>query len=193
MAIEPTATDDWQKRVARRATALLLTGRPGVGKTTVVRQVAEQLGRRPGGFYTDEVREGGASKGDRRGFRAVTFAGETWPIADVDRRKPPRVGRYGVDVAAIDRLATLLRPDREVAVYIIDEVGKMECLSSRFVEATRELLDSGLLVVATVGQKGAGFIADIKRRPDVELWEVTRQNRDDVPARVLGWVEQRLR
>jgi nucleoside-triphosphatase len=213
MAIEPSAGADRTEMTARRATALLLTGRPGVGKTTVVRRVAETLDRapasarviiqrassgeagrsdqkivgsrrRPGGFYTEEVRE----EGDRRGFRAVTFDGETCVIADVDFRAP-RVGRYGVDVAAIDRLAdTALRQRREVTVYIIDEIGKMECLSARFVEAVQALLDSGRTVVATVGQRGAGFIARVKHRPDAELWEVTRQTRDEMPARVLAWL-----
>jgi nucleoside-triphosphatase len=174
--------------MARRVTALLLTGRPGVGKTTIVKRVADQLDRTPGGFYTEEVRVRQA----RRGFRAVTFGGDAWPIADVDRRGPPRVGKYGVDLAAIDRLAdTALQPRRTVGLYIIDEIGKMECLSARFVEATQMLLDSGQLIVATIGQRGSGFIADVKRRPDTELWAVTRDNRDDIPGRVLDWIEQR--
>ena len=172
----------------RRAAILLLTGHPGVGKTTVVRKVAEKLDRRPAGFYTEEVRE----KAARRGFRAVTFDGNESVIADVDRRGPPRVGKYGVDVSAIDKLAdTALRP-KQSAVYIIDEIGKMECLSSRFVDATQKLLDSGQPVVATIGQKGGGFIAEVKRRADAELWVVTRENRDELPGRVLAWVEKQV-
>ena len=121
-------------------------------------------------------------------------------IADVDFRGTSRVGRYGVDVAAIDRLAdTALRPRpfdsaqgrRGAAIFIIDEIGRMECLSARFVEAAQTLLDAGRLVVATVGQRGSGFIADVKRRPDAELWDVTRQNRDEIPARVLAWIAAR--
>lgn len=203
MAIEPVTGGDRSELTARRATALLLTGRPGVGKTTLVLRVAERLKPRPGGFYTEEVREKAPReplKGERRGFRAVTFDGVASMIADVDFRRTPPVGRYGVDVAAIDRLAdAALRPRpfdsaqgrRDVAVFIIDEIGKMECLSERFVEATQALLDSGRLVVATVGERGSGFIADVKRRPDAELWEVTRQNRDEMPARVLAWIAAR--
>jgi nucleoside-triphosphatase len=173
---------------SEHATVLLLTGRPGIGKTTVVRTVAEKLRQNPSGFYTEEVRE----KGARLGFRAVTFDGEQSMIADVDRPGPPRVGKYGVDVSAIDRLAdTVLRQRRASAVYIIDEIGKMECLSTRFVEATQQLLDSGQLVVATIGQKGGGFITDVKQRADAELWVVTRENRDEMPGRVLEWIERR--
>ncbi len=81
---------------------LLLTGRPGVGKTTVARRLAGALRHRGlAGFYTEEVRE----RGRRRGFRAVTFDGWVRVIADVAHPGPARVGRYGVDVAAIDALA----------------------------------------------------------------------------------------
>ena len=83
------------------STVLLLTGRPGVGKTTVIRKVADALTReRLGGFYTEEVRE----HGRRRGFRAVTFDGWTRSIADIDHPGPAKVSRYGVDVVAIDEL-----------------------------------------------------------------------------------------
>jgi nucleoside-triphosphatase len=73
----------------------------------------------------------------------------------------------------------------------VDEIGKMECLSPTFVEAVRGLLIAGRPLVATVGERGGGFIAEVKRRPDVELWELTRANRDAMPARVLAWLEAR--
>ena len=70
----------------------------------------------------------------------------------------------------------------------LDEIGKMECLSPGFVAAMRALLDAGRPVVATIGERGGGFIAEVKRRPDVALWRLTRDNRDAVPARILTWL-----
>ena len=79
---------------------LLLTGPPGVGKTTALRRVCDALAIKPlCGFYTEEVRAGGV----RQGFRLVTFDGEERTIADVRRPGAPRVGKYGVDMAAIVR------------------------------------------------------------------------------------------
>lgn len=167
---------------------LLLTGTPGVGKTTALKKVAAGLGRRRrlSGFYTEEIRH----RGERRGFRAVTFGGRTATMAHVSVRGPARVGKYGVDVAVVDELArSALAPGGDV--YLIDEIGKMECLSREFVVAMRALLDTGSPVVATVALRGEGLIAEVKRRPDVETWQVTRANRTEIPERVLGWLQNR--
>jgi nucleoside-triphosphatase len=167
--------------------ALLLTGRPGVGKTTVLRAVAQLLaGAHLIGFYTEEIREAG----ERRGFRLVTFGGEAAVLAHVDL-PPPRVSKYGVDVAVIDRFAATLEGSHDrSAIYLIDEIGKMECLSAAFVEATTRILESGRPLVATVAQRGGGFIEQVKRRRDVDVWTVTQATRDTLPNRIVAWIRR---
>jgi nucleoside-triphosphatase len=159
---------------------------PGVGKTTVIRTVADMLAAQSlAGFYTEEIRE----RGERKGFRLVGFGGERGVIAHLDLPHTHRVGKYGVDVAIIDRLAVeTLRPDEKHDVYLVDEIGKMECLSARFVKAMRVLMDTGRFMVATISRKGGGFIVEVKARPDVVLWEVTQANRDTMPERVVAWL-----
>ncbi|MBI2882539.1 MAG: AAA family ATPase [Candidatus Methylomirabilis oxyfera] len=165
---------------------LLLTGRPGVGKTTAIHRIAASLvGWRLAGFYTDEIRE----SGQRQGFRAVSFDGSEKVMAHSNIHSPYRVGKYGVDLSVIDQLADLtlgLMP--EVDCYLVDEIGKMECYSQRFIAAVRTLLTSHCLVVATIALRGGGFIAEVKQRTDIEQWEVTLKNREELPERALAWL-----
>jgi nucleoside-triphosphatase len=160
----------------------LITAVPGAGKTTVIRRLAELAPRGTVGFYTEEIR----LRGERRGFRLVGLEGTEAIIAHVDFAKTHRVGKYGVDVAAIDAAvdATLERR-RGRRLYLIDEIGKMECLSARFVAAVNRLLDGSLPVIATVAKRGEGFISEVKQRADCELWTLTRENRDAMPAEIL--------
>jgi len=182
-----------------------------VGKTTVLKKVADRLasgrnGLNLRGFLTHEIRV----KGRRTGFKLAAFGGRDEILSHVDIRSPHRVGRYGVDVAALDRVvedelaveifaanqapAINQTPVAEAgSVFFIDEIGKMECFSRRFTEAVTAILDSGLPLVATVARKGGGFIARVKRRPDVELWEVTQDYRATMPGRVADWLDGRIK
>jgi nucleoside-triphosphatase len=171
-----------------RPHVLLVTGMPGVGKTTAIRRVAESLD--PGGlrgFYTEEIRAGG----ERHGFRLVSFGGVKRVIAHVDFAKTHRVGKYGVDVEALDESAKLLRPDPKALVYLVDEIGKMECLSDKFIAAMELLLAGPAPVVATVGARGSGFMTEVKSKPECELWQITRGNRDELPAQIIAWIAER--
>jgi len=169
--------------------ALLLTGRPGIGKTTVIRRVAEALkAERIAGFYTEELR----SRGERLGFRIVTLDGRSGTMAGVDIRSPHRVGKYGVDVAAIDALAAATLGPEAAEVFLVDEIGKMECASSAFVAAMHRLLAADRVLVASVALKGDGLIAEVKRLPGVVPREVTAQNRNRLPEEVVRWMRERL-
>ncbi len=61
----------------------------------------------------------------------------------------PGVGRYGVDLAAFERAAlpSLQEPGD---VVVIDELGKMELASTRFVNAVHDVLASARPVLASV-------------------------------------------
>jgi nucleoside-triphosphatase len=187
--IHDSGTGGEEILTASSANALLLTGTPGAGKTTVVRRVAEKLSdARIRGFTTAEIRKGG----ERVGFRIETFEGESAVLAHVSIRSEYRVSRYGADVAVLERIvgrALALSPKADV--YLVDEIGKMECLSDRFTEAVETLLDARRLLVATVALRGGGFIERVKRRPDIELWTVTRGNRETLPSDVIGWIARR--
>lgn len=164
---------------------LLVTGLPGIGKTTVVRATLENLGDiRCAGFYTEEKRRGG----QRTGFRIITLEGQEGILASIDRAKAPSVGRYTVHIEEFERLALpVIDPEITPAdLYVIDEIGKMELLSRRFRDKLVDLLARPANLLATIAKKGKGFIEQIKGRNDIELIEVTRDNRDRLPSEIAA-------
>lgn len=172
------------------AQSLFLVGRPGVGKTTIIKGIAQALGEDADGFYTEEMRE----HGKRQGFRLVGLRGETATLAHIGLkgRGRPRVGRYGVAVSAVDQVgvAALERAMTVGRVVIIDEIGKMELFSAAFKEAVLAAMESSAPTIATVMVRSHPWVDALKARPDVTLWEVTIANRDDMPSRVVSWVRR---
>jgi nucleoside-triphosphatase len=165
---------------------VLLTGEPGVGKTTVMETLAGLLSA-PAGFVTSEVREGGR----RTGFVIRTFKGEEAPLAKRQKGRGPRVGPYTVFLDGLESIGvkSIDAGISQAGVILIDEIGKMEAKSSAFRAAVLRALDSPSDVVATLGVSSEPFLASVRRRPDISLVEVTRSNRDDMPARIAAMLE----
>ena len=178
---------------------ILVTGVPGVGKTTLIRRVAGDLSRRLretaytgdlAGFYTQEIRK----QGIRQGFELVGLDGRKGILSHIDFKGGPSVGRYGVDVAGFEAfLESLPRPGPDVRLFIIDEIGKMECLSGIFRAWLTSLLDSKIPVIATIALRGTPFIEALKLRPDVRMFELTTQNREMLPGAIFEAVRNIMR
>jgi nucleoside-triphosphatase len=166
--------------------AWLLTGRPGVGKTTCLRRTLERLTVPAGGFFTEEVRE----EGERVGFTLVTLDGQRVILAHRRRRGGPRVGKYGVDVEALDRVGVPAIQDavRRRALVVIDEIGKMELASRPFRRAVEEALVTEVAVLGTILRAPHPWADGIKRRAGVAVLEVTPANREELPARLAALV-----
>jgi len=170
----------------KRPLRLLLEGRPGIGKTTVARRLLALLrdtGIPLGGFVTDEIRRGG----HRKGFAVQTVAGQWGVLAHVELPGPPRVGRYGVDLPAFERVALpAMAAPPPAGVVVVDELGKMELASAAFRDAMSDLLDRDVTVVATVHVHRHPFTDALKRRPDLRVIRVTEQSRDALPERLAA-------
>jgi nucleoside-triphosphatase len=173
----------------KRKPNILVTGAPGVGKTTLIAHVVRALPpRRAVGFLTHEIRE----EGTRRGFALESLTGVRSTLAHVDIQSRLRVGKYGVDVPSFeDYLDNVGFEDPDAGIVVIDEIGKMECLSSKFRRLALEILADDRPLIATIALHGGGLIADIKARADVHLITLTRANRDALLPGLLALIPPR--
>jgi len=157
---------------------ILLTGRPGCGKTTLIKRVVDELALPAGGFYTEEIRQ----RGERVGFKIITLSGEEAVFADVDFRTPQRLGKYGLDLAALETVGVeaLRTAVRGRQLVVIDEIGPMEIRSTIFRDVVHQVFDSPDVsgILGTITARSFPFTNTIKKRPDVSVIEVRPDNRE---------------
>jgi nucleoside-triphosphatase len=165
---------------------VLLTGRPGCGKTTLIKRVVNELALSVGGFYTEEIRQ----RGERVGFKVITLDGEEAVLAHVNLNTEQRVGKYGLDLHALERIGTeaIRMAVRARQLVVIDEIGPMEIKSRIFCDIANEALNSpdtsGIL--GTITARSFPFTNAIKKRHDITLIEVHPKNREQLVSDLLG-------
>jgi nucleoside-triphosphatase len=167
---------------------ILLTGKPGIGKTTAIRRITDGLAPNTAkGFLSYEIRE----KGRRFGFAIETLSGRRGTLAHVDLNTGFRVSKYHVSVEDIDSvIIPELRDARESnKLIIIDEIAKMELFSKLFAPEVRLCLDTGR-VVGTIQKRRSPFLEEVRQRTDVRVLELTQSNRDDIPKQVLSMLDE---
>ena len=106
----------------------LLTGRPGTGKTSLIKQAVAGMRGKAGGFYTEEIR----GQGVRLGFKLITLNGKSAILAHVGIHSPYRVSKYGVDTDGLERVgvSALYKAAEECDLVIIDESHKIKNAST---------------------------------------------------------------
>lgn len=161
-------------------TAYLVTGAPGVGKTTLIRQVVSTMRMRAAGFYTEDLR----SHGVREGFRIVTLDGEIALLAATGHPGPIHVSKYGVDLAELDRVGVgaLRRAMERGHVAVADEIGRMQLYSRAFRQTVFEAVHDGKLMLGTIMSGRSPYADRIKGHRNVELLTLTEDNRAEVLA-----------
>jgi len=170
--------------MSSKSAKILLTGLPGCGKTTAIMKIIDNLrSDKVAGFYTQEIRQNNI----RKGFSWKRLDGAEGRLAHVDIKSRFKVGKYGVDVVGFENsVVPILDAERaDVALFVIDEIGKMECFSKKFVAAIRQLFASEKSVLATVAQKGTGLISEVKNCPNTELFNLTSASREKAVAEIL--------
>lgn len=166
--------------------AYLLTGMPGTGKTSIIKQAITQSNRNAGGFFTQEIR----SVGIREGFRIVTLDGKEAVLAHIAIDSPYRVGKYGVDISVLETTGVdaINNAITNNDIVVIDEIGKMELFSSRFITAVQAALNSPKKVLGTITLKPHPLADTIRLNRNIRVAELTRNNQRFVLAEILAWL-----
>jgi nucleoside-triphosphatase len=165
---------------------VLITGKPGTGKTTAIKKVVDHLNSSSiAGFWSREMRE----EGRRVGFAIETLSGKVGTLAHVNLKRGPKVSKYRVNIKNID---SIIIPELKIAresdqIIIIDEIARMELFSENFAVEVRRCLDTKR-VIGTIQERRLPFIEEVRSRTDVKLIELTISNRDQVPLQILRYL-----
>jgi len=166
---------------------IFITGRPGIGKTTVFMRVVTNLRSRGyvvGGIICPEIRSGGR----RLGFNIVDLlTNEKGVLAYVcqEGEAGPRVGKYCVNVSDVVAIGVnaIKRALERADVVGIDEVGPMELKVPQLKSSIYEALRSSKPVLAVVHRRIISELAKVFS--DARVYEVDYNNRNTLPQVLL--------
>lgn len=175
---------------------IILTGFPGVGKTTAIQKINEFLkfkGIKTGGFITFEERE----NRKRVGFKIVNLATleEDW-LAHISLVEGPPLGKYKVNIKAIDNIGVnaVLWALKNADVILIDEVGPMEMKSQKFREIVKVVMTSDKPAILTLHRSYINMkLPELSTDKEVIMYQISQTNREAIPLIVSRELLKRMR
>jgi len=165
---------------------IFITAKPGIGKTTLIREITLPYLERIGGFYTEEIRE----KNKRKGFVLKTFSGQEGIMALKGIRSEHKLNKYGIDMKVIEGIGvnSLLEAVEKKDIVVIDEIGTMECISQLFNESVVKCLNSEKRILATIRYNSQPFSDEIKKMSNTKTLVLTRENYPDIKTELQKWL-----
>lgn len=166
---------------------VLLTGEIGAGKSTALRAALARMEIRADGIETYSPQPRGvlpktlylrAYGEERQGMLLCIL---------------PDGDKSGVTRAFDAEAARLLLQAKDTAdVIVIDEIGRLERDAHAYHDALRACFDGPAPVLGAIRKHKADWADWIREREDVLLLEVTRENRDALPAMVARCLRDAL-
>ncbi len=160
---------------------ILLTGRPGVGKSTAIDAFIKLYSEPATWVVTTAIPR---PEGGRAGFLAANSNGLTMVIShktDIDSNVI--IGENHVDVAAVDTMFADALHHTQLNAHeltIVDEIGPIQLLSPAFSSVLERAFTTGADMVASIHHK-EDRLAPYRTSPHAILLEVTIENRDFLP------------
>ncbi len=167
---------------------LFITGTPGVGKTSLLKEVTLPYLKHIGGFFTHTIIE----NNKRAGFLLKTCAGEEGVLAKKGMESKHKLNKYGIDISIIDNLGvtSLESAIKTNNLIVIDEIGSMEIISPKFCETVVKCINSDKHILATIRYNAQPFTDDIKRMDNCEILVLTRDNYIETKSFIRSWLDK---
>jgi len=155
-----------------------ITGLPGTGKTTLIKEILEELKIKARGFFTQEIRK----EEERIGFEIVTLSGKRGILAEKGFKSPYQVSKYGVNLKDLEEIGVKEIEEglKEDCLIIIDEIGKAEMFSNKFKQVVVAALNSKNKIFGTIKLTRDLFSDKIRKRSDTKVFYLTKENREKV-------------
>lgn len=152
---------------------LFLTGKIGVGKSTLLMNIIEKIDLSIGGYITEREFEGHTKIFT---IRSLYNYIEKYPIAKINNKTLNKYifeenFRYPIT-------STLDKSLKNRDLIVMDELGFMEENIEPFTSKVFEILDSNKFVLGVLKDYDCQFLNSIRARDDVFVLEVTKGNRD---------------
>lgn len=172
---------------------LFLTGKINIGKTTVLNSIRKKLNisdDKIGGFLTKAFLDNGKIKGFY--IEAINY---NLQIPKFQERIigyiPDELKWVGVTETfenfGIEILNYCLKSSFEL--IIMDELGFFESKAYIFQQKIHEIIESEKKVLGIIKPQQTTFMNSIRRRKDVTIVEITRQNRNYIPTKLYNKIK----
>lgn len=159
---------------------LFLTGKKGVGKSTLLKKALDSLDLSVGGYVTERIFDGVYRK---YAVRSLCKPYENYIIIKVDSRDDSKVWYPSVFE---DNLVPLLDKSLSKDIIVLDELGSSENKIVKFTSKVFEVLNSSKIVFGVLQDGSCEFTDAIKSRDDVVIIRVTEENRDCLLDEIVG-------